>query len=79
MSKSLAETRGLVGGYARRVDDETRREEDKVLLDTSVRSQLRDVDFAEASSRLALLNTQLQAGLTVAAQVNRQTLLDFIG
>lgn len=79
MVDRLTEQRALVGGYARQVDDETLREEDRNVLDTSTRSTLRDVDFAAATSRFSLLQTQLQAGLLVTAQGQQLSLLDFIG
>ncbi len=75
----LATTRALVGGYAKRVDDGEKQREDQELLDQSTRSQLQDTDFTEAAVRLNLLQTQLQAGLTVTAQSLQRSLLDFIG
>lgn len=75
----LATTRALVGGYAKRVEDGTTQREDQDLLDTKTKSQLQDTDFTEAAVRLSLLETQLQAGLTVTAQSLQRSLLDFIG
>ncbi|MEM7623227.1 MAG: flagellin [Planctomycetota bacterium] len=74
----LSDTRALVGGYARRVEDETRLEEDRSLLDETVRSNLRDADFAEAASRYSQLQTQLEAGLRTSAAISNLSLLDFI-
>ncbi len=79
MVNRLTEQRALVGGFAKQVDDETRREEDRNVLDTTTRSKLRDVNFADASTRFSLLQTQLQASLLVTSQAQRQSLLDFIG
>lgn len=76
---SLAETRGLVGGFAQRVDSATTREEDRSVLDQRVRSDLADVDFAEASTRFSMLQTQLQAALRVTGASQQQSLLDFLG
>lgn len=76
---NLAEIRGLVGGYAQRVDSATTREEDRSVLDQRVRSDLADVDFAEASTRFSLLQTQLQAALRVTGASQQQSLLDFLG
>lgn len=76
---SLAETRGLVGGYSQRVDSATTREEDRSVLDQQVRSDLADVDFAEASTRFSMLQTQLQAALRVTGASQQQNLLDFLG
>lgn len=75
----LAETRGVVGGYAQRVDFAQRSEEDRTTFDTQVRSSLRDVDFTDAATRFSLLQTQLQAGLQAAAATSRLSLLDFLG
>ncbi len=75
---SVAQTRGLVGSYGQRLDGARAREEDGNLLEQSVRSELRDVDLAEAATRLTSLQTQLEAGLrstTLAGQLN---LLDFL-
>ncbi|GJM17892.1 MAG: hypothetical protein DHS20C14_01050 [Phycisphaeraceae bacterium] len=79
MVDRLTEQRALVGGFARQVDNETLREEDRTVLDTTTRSQLRDTNFAEASTQFSLLQTQLQASLLVTSQANSLSLLDFIG
>lgn len=75
----LAETRGLVGGHAQRVDAAIGREDDRSLLDRRMRGDLADADFAEASTRFNLLQTQLQAALRVAGASQQQSLLDFLG
>ncbi len=75
----LTETHGLVGGYAKRVDDEIRREQERVILNETTRSSLRDTDFAEAATRLTLLQTQLQAALQVTASTSQLSLLSFLG
>jgi len=75
----LNQARAVNGGYAKRISDEAIRQEDRTVLDQTMRSQLRDVDYAAASSRFAQLQLQLQAGLTVAAQSQQLTLLNFLG
>lgn len=75
----LSQSRAIVGGYARRVEDEVKRQEDRQVLDESLRTQLRDVDYAAASTQFAQLQLQLQAGLTVASQSQQLTLLNFLG
>lgn len=75
----LVETRGLLGGYANRIEDAATRETDRQVLDEGTRSLLRDTDFTKAASRLMLLQTQLQAALQVTAALNSRTLLDFLG
>lgn len=75
----LVEARGLVGGYGQRIDSAKARETERATADETTRSGLRDTDYTKAASRLALLQTQLQAGLQVAASAQRLTLLDFLG
>lgn len=75
----IAQTRALVGGYAQRVADGIRRQEDQVLLDERTRGVLRDLDYTEAAVRLSMLQTQLQAGLQTTAASFTRTLLDFLG
>jgi len=75
----VIQARSTVGGYARRIGDESRRQEDRIVFDEAVRSQLRDLDYASASSEFSQLQVQLQAGLTVASQTQQLSLLDFLG
>ncbi len=75
----LIQSQALVGGYARRIDTEVMRQEDKQIFDLAMRSQLRDLDYAQASSRFSQLQLQLQATMSVIAQTQSRTLLDFIG
>ena len=77
--EDLIQSQALVGGYARRVDEEVLRQEDKSVLDEAMRSQLRDLDYAQASSRFAQLQLQMQATMSVIAQSQSRTLLDFLG
>lgn len=79
VSARVSESRGLVGAYGQRVDAQTVREQDRETLDTTTRSSLRDVDFAEAATRLSALNTQLEATLRVTGLTQGRTLLDYIG
>ncbi len=74
----LIQARSRVGGYTQRLDSEVRRQEDRIVFDEAVRSQLRDLDYASASTEFARLQLQLQAGLSVAAQTQQLTLLDFL-
>jgi flagellin-like hook-associated protein FlgL len=75
---NLTEARGLVGGFARRVENANAREKDVELLDQSTKSDLQDLDFAEAATRLSMLQVQLQATMRTTAIVNSSTLLDFL-
>ena len=75
----VAQERGTVGGYARRIEQELVHEEGRKTVDLSTRSRLIDTDFAEAATRLSLLQTQLSAGMQAAAMATSRSLLDFLG
>lgn len=75
---NLAESRGLVGGYSQRIESAETREEDRNIVDQSLRSDLRDADYTEVASRVAQLQTQLQAAMQVTASVQQLSLLDFL-
>ncbi len=72
------QARAKVGVRAQRLSDANLREEDLKIQDVAMRSQLKDLDFAEASIRFAALQRQLQAGLTSASQATSLSLLDFL-
>ncbi|MHC4220558.1 MAG: flagellin, partial [Planctomycetota bacterium] len=74
----LAEARANVGVRSRRVSDAVDREEDLRIQDMSLRSQVQDLDYTEASLRFTTLQQQLQAGLLTAQQVTSLSLLDFL-
>lgn len=74
----IAETRGMVGGFAQRVTFAQQVEDDRSAVDTKVRSELEDVDFAKAASRFSLLQTQLNASLQTTARIQSTSLLDFL-
>lgn len=75
----LAQTRALVGGFANRVGSEQRRQEDLNVLEQKTRSELRDLDYADAAVRFSLLQTQLQAAMQTIAVSQSNSLLDFLG
>ncbi len=75
----LIQSRSRVGGYAQRIDAEILQQEDRQTFDIAMRSSLRDLDYASASATFSQLQLQLQAGLSVAAQSQQLTLLDFLG
>ena len=76
---AIADTRGVVGGHGQRVDAATQRETQRSQLETTIKSQLQDVDFTQAASKFSLLQTQLEAGLRTTALVSQRSLLDFLG
>jgi flagellin-like hook-associated protein FlgL len=69
----------VVGGYGQLIESASQREADRAVMDETVRSQLRDIDFTEAASRFTLLQTQLEAGLRTTAMASQRSLLDFLG
>jgi len=71
--------RSGVGAKAARFGDERSSLEEIVLQQRSLQSLLGDVDFAEASTRLASLSTQLQAGLIALARAGSLSLLRYLG
>lgn len=75
---ALGETRGLIGGYAKEVDEATVRETNQATLDEQTRSNLQDTDFTAAATRFSMLQTQLQAGLQITALSHNRSLLDFL-
>ena len=75
----VARTRALVGGYSQRVEAASKHEEDQAVLNETLRSELRDTDFAAAATRLSMLQTQLQAGLQSTVIASQRSLLDFLG
>lgn len=75
----LAQVQALVGVYANRVQVATNLQEDQQTVNENLRSQLQDTDFADASIRFSLLNTQLQAALQTGSISSRLSLLDFLG
>ena len=78
-SDRISEERGLVGSFTQRVTSAESFEADRSALDTSLRSDLADVDYASAASRFSQLQTQLQAAMRVTSTSHSLNLLDFLG
>ncbi len=74
----LAAAQATVGGRARRVEDALDKLKETDTLNKAVKSQLEDLDVIEASSRFALLQTQLQAGYSVTARTRELSLINFL-
>lgn len=70
--------RAEVGARAGRIADAQERLIDTTLLDQTIKSDLQDLDYIEASSRFSLLQTQLQAGLQSAAAIRSLSLINFL-
>jgi flagellin-like hook-associated protein FlgL len=75
----LAQARAVLGQRANRVQAIQIREEDRQLLDLSMVSQIRDLDYNEASIRFASLQTQLQAAMITTSQLGSLSLFRFLG
>ncbi|MEM9082519.1 MAG: flagellin [Planctomycetota bacterium] len=74
----IVDARALVGGRSQRLEDSQTRLEERKTLDASMKSTLEDLDFFEATTRFASLETQLQAAMTVTARISNLSLLNFI-
>jgi flagellin-like hook-associated protein FlgL len=75
---TLAEARAEVGVKSQRVTQAVTREEDLLIQDRALRSEVQDLDFTEAAIRFATLQQQLQASLATAGQTTSLSLLDFL-
>jgi flagellin-like hook-associated protein FlgL len=73
-----AEARAEVGVRSRRILDSLAREEDRSVQDQALRSNVRDLDFAEAATKFALLEQQLQASMATISRTQQLSLLDFL-
>jgi len=73
-----AEARAEVGVRSRRVADSITRKEDLMVQDQALLSNVRDLDFAEAATRYALLEQQLQASMMTISRSQQLSLLDFL-
>jgi flagellin-like hook-associated protein FlgL len=74
----FAQARAIVGQRASRIAAQSVREEDRQLLDLNLTSQIRDLDFTEASIRFTTLQAQLQAALMTGAQSANLSLIRFL-
>ncbi|MDX2115933.1 MAG: flagellin [Planctomycetota bacterium] len=77
-AEQAIQARSIVGGRAARIEIAQERLEDTSLLDKSIKSDLQDLDYIEATTRFSLLSTQLQAGLQSAAAITSLTLLNYL-
>jgi len=75
----LGSARALVGTRSARVEQVQGRTDERMLLDRSIKSDLQDLDYIEASTRFSLLQTQLQAAYQVTASSQSLSLLNFLG
>ena len=74
-----ASARARAGHRSRMVSDAIGRFESRNITDETIRSQLRDVDYTDASMRFATLQQQLQASLATTARISSLSLMDFLG
>lgn len=69
---------GRVGSQMQALEQRAQRLEDNKLALQTLRSDIRDIDFAEAVTRYQNLFAALQANLTTAGQLTNTSLLDFL-
>ena len=74
-----ASARAKAGHRSRMVADAVSRFESRNITDETIRSQLRDVDYTDASMRFATLQQQMQASLATTARISSLSLMDFLG
>ncbi len=74
----FAQARAVLGERSRMMDMMITREEEFEIMDQSLRSQMQDVDFIEASVRFSTLQAQLEAALAVSARSSSLSLMDFL-
>ncbi|MEM1166946.1 MAG: flagellin [Planctomycetota bacterium] len=77
-SDRLISARAVQGGRTARVEDARNRIADRMLLNETIKSDLQELDFFEATTRFTALETQLQASLSVTARLSQLTLINFI-
>lgn len=75
----LAETRGKVGAVAAEMASQSSRLSQRRLTVDQAVAGLNDLDLAAASTRLAALMTQQQAGMQTYSMITGKTLFDFLG
>lgn len=75
----LAQARAVLGQRSNRVSAIRTREEDRQLLDVSLVSQIRDLDYNEATIRFTSLQAQLQAAMITTSQLGSLSLFRFLG
>jgi len=74
----LTRARAEIGVRSQRITRLETREQDLKIQDTSLKSEIQDLDFAEAAVRLSTLQTQLQASLATTSQALSLSLIDFL-
>ncbi len=69
---------GVVGARSRAMEAKLEQMQDAVVTTETLLSQVEDLDFTDAITRLQLAQTILQASLMTTSQLQRLSLLDFI-
>jgi len=75
---TVAQVRATTGVRANRIANESQRVEGRRVQTESLLSDLRDTDFAEAVSRFALLQQQLEATLQSSSRLLQISLFNFL-
>jgi len=74
----FAQARAILGQRANRIDAMTTRQEDQQVLNLSLKSEIHDLDYAEASVRFSTLQVQIQAAMIAGSQANSLSLIQFL-
>jgi flagellar hook-associated protein 3 FlgL len=74
----MSEGRGIIGGRLNLVDSAKQDLSQRNLTIEGLRSEIEDVDMAEAITRLTQVESTFQATLGTAARVVQQSLLDYL-
>ena len=76
--ETLSNMHGRVGAQMRALEGRKERMQDNILATETLRSDIRDIDFAEAITRYENLQAALQANLMAGQYMNSVSLLDFL-
>lgn len=75
---TLADERGILGTVEARLATERRQHDDVLALAERQLSDVEEIDIAEASTRLSLLQTQLEASYRLVGQLGQLSLANYL-
>jgi len=76
--QALSDERGILGTVESRIGAERTRHDDVIAIAERQLSDVEDIDVAEASTRLTLLQTQLEASYRMVGQIGRLSLTSYL-
>ena len=76
--ENVTSARGLLGGRTQRVEDADNRLAERAVLNETIRVDLEDLDFYEATTRFSALELQLEASLAVTSRLASLSLVNFL-